>query len=254
MNGQLLARTGFGIFCGINFIFMINAAVFAAQGRFADPSYSVLGTLEVILIYMYLILEIKWNIRIGLMLQFMSVLGIVISLSERNFTLLWLALGVPVTILYKRPGISIRNIPLIKNVYIAVVWSGSFLFFLNHFFISNRIVVILLSQFILILILSLISDILDLQEDINKAHHTASGKWSVSTIVALIVLLLFLYTALMIFFVASNNDIPLILTVILIPILFVIVHLARRKKIWPWYSKYLLDLSIGIHCLILLNN
>ena len=124
MNGHLLARTGVGLFCGINFIFMINAAVFAAQGRPADPMYSVLGALQVTLIYMYLILDIKWDARIKLLLLFLSILIMMISLSQENLNLLWFSLGVPVTFIYNRPGISVRNVPLLKNVYIALVWSG----------------------------------------------------------------------------------------------------------------------------------
>lgn len=254
MNGHLLARTGFGLFCGINFIFMINAAVFAAQGRPADPTYSILGALEVTLIYMYLIVEIKWDARIMLILLIISIMSMMISLSQENLTLLWFALGVPVTFIYNRPGTSVRNIPLVKNVYIALVWSGSFLFFAKHFVINNLTVVILLSQFILILILSVMSDILDLQEDISKAHSTASRIWPIPIIVTLLLVLIFSYTALMIFYVSSPKIIPVIIATVLIPFCFLIVHIARQKIIWPWYSKYLLDFSIILHCLILLNN
>lgn len=177
-----------------------------------------------------------------------------ISLSQENLNLLWFSLGVPVTFIYNRPGISVRNVPLLKNVYIALVWSGSFLFFLKHFYINNLTVLILLSQFILILILSVMSDILDLQEDFSKAHNTLSRIWSIPKIVTLLFLLIISYTALMIFYVTSPKNIPVIIATAMIPIFFLIVHITRRKIIWPWYSKYLLDFSIILHCLILLNN
>ncbi len=149
---------------------------------------------------------------------------------------------------------NLRNIPFLKNIIVALIWATSIYLIIPIEYYNKKSILLCLTNFLLILFLSLLSDKIDHVLDKSKLHKTyySITNTKLYTFSILGIMLLF---SLGLYNLSTHDFFSIsLIKILILPIVILFTPGQFFDKKYLIYLKLILDISIPLYSLFLHRN
>lgn len=244
----------YSVFSGINFFILQYSSNEILTGKVTNLFLLISLSL---LSFVYYFLQIKFFFLLrqyGSLQLFICLvlgLGFIIINPLKGLSLLMILFS---AIAYNSTTPYFRNIPFVKNIIVALIWAVSIYLILPIEYFTKKSIFLCLTNFFLILFLSLLSDKIDYDFDRVKSHKTYYSFTNTKLYNISILIIIFFFSIGL--FNLSRLELFLnsLLPILILPIAILFIPNQFFNRKYHLYLKLILDISIPLYSLLLHRN